>query len=79
MIVVREPVAPPQPWMPAVWEHDGQGLPVRHRPDRPHGDLWIARCSNETEYRFVFLMDFSPLREVLVLTPCLACLEMEQP
>jgi hypothetical protein len=65
--------------MPALWDLDPQGLSIRHRPDRPHVDLWIAKCSNEAQYRFVFLMDFSPLRTVMELTPCLECAESEQP
>lgn len=74
MIAVREPVAPPHPWMLTVWDHDAQGLPVRHRPGTPHGDLWISRCSDEATYRFVFLMDHDSLSAIMELRPCLECL-----
>lgn len=74
---MREPVAPPHPWMLTLWYRDAQGLPVRHRPAGPHGDLWISRCSDEASYQFVFLMDLSPLRAVMEFTPCPLCLEME--
>lgn len=73
MIAVREPVAPPHPWMPTVWAHDAQGLPVRHRPGRPYGDLWVAMCGE------VFLFDFEALRAVMELTPCLECLDLGEP
>lgn len=73
MSTAAEPVAPPHPWMMALWNLDPQGLPIRHRPDSPHGDLWISRCSDEVTYKFVFLMDCSPLRTVMELTPCLKC------
>ena len=61
-------VAPPQSWMPAVWDHDSEGLPVRHRPGRPFADLWESRCD-----RAVFLFDFAAMRAVMELRPCLAC------
>lgn len=74
MITMREPVAPPRPWMPAVWDHDAQGLPVRHRPGSPYGDLWKSRCPLEA-----FLFDFPALRKVMVLRPCLVCEALEEP
>lgn len=77
MIAVCEQVAPPHPWMPALWRLDAQGLPIRHRPARPHGNLWTSRCSDEATYQFVFLLDLSPLRTVMEFTPCPLCLEME--
>jgi hypothetical protein len=64
--------------MHTVWERDVQGLPVRHLPGRPHGDLWISQCSNEPKYKFVFLMDSSSLKAVMELTPCLDCVELEK-
>ncbi len=67
MTIERPVVAPPRPWMPAVWDLDPQGLPVRHRPVRPFADLWESRCGD------VFLFDFSPMREVMTLTPCIPC------
>jgi hypothetical protein len=69
--------APPHPWMVALWHLDPQGMPFRHRPDRTHVDLWTSRCSNEDTYKFVFLMDCSPLRTVMELTPCLECAALE--
>lgn len=71
-------IAPPHPWMIAPWHLDPQGLPFRHRPDRPHGNLWTSRCSNEADYQFVFLMDYSPLRSVMELRPCLECVELDE-
>jgi hypothetical protein len=73
-----ESIAPPHPWMMALWNLDPQGLPIRHRPDRTHVDLWTSRCSDEAKYRFVFLMDCSPLRSVMELTPCLECAELDE-
>lgn len=67
-----EPVAPPHPWMPAVWDLDGQGLPIRHRPAALFVDLWTSRCPRE-----VFLFAFPATREVMPLTPCPLCLDLE--
>lgn len=72
MITMREPVAPPhprqrQPWMPAMFDLDAQGLPVRHRSgQRLHGDVWEARCG-------VWLFNFLPLTETMRLAPCPTC------
>lgn len=67
MTAQRPAVAPPHPWMPAVWDLDAQGLPVRHRPAAPFADLWKSRCGE------AFVFDFSPMREVMTLTPCERC------
>jgi hypothetical protein len=70
-----ESIAPPHPWMPAIFDLDVQGLPVRHRPGQwRHGDVWESRCDDAA-----IVFDFSPLREVMALTPCLGCEEAEQP
>lgn len=67
MTIQRPAVAPPHPWMPAVWDLDAQGLPIRHRPAHRFADMWEARCGG------AFLFDFSPMREVMTLTPCVRC------
>ncbi len=71
MSTTAESIAPPRPCMPAVWDLDAQGLPIRHRPDQPHADLWNARCGE------AFLFDFPAMRAVMELTPCLECAELE--
>jgi hypothetical protein len=65
--------APPRPWMPAVWDRDTQGLPVRHRPAGRFADLWKAQCPGEA-----FLFEFDAMRAVMELTPCQWCAESEQ-
>jgi hypothetical protein len=70
--VIAVASAPPHPWMPGVWDHDDQGLPIRHRPLRPYCDLWESRCGT-------FLFDFPALRTVMELAPCPLCAADEEP
>ena len=70
------PTAPPRPWMPAVFDQDAQGMPMRHRPARPHGDLWAARCGDS--WRDVWLFEYGEMRTVMALTPCRECERSEQ-